>query len=84
MTKLLTSAVANAFTAAKATVIKPQPRLQLVRHYVETGDERCPLAGLWTQILSGEPSDDSERTWPALGFLPLGRAFFYGTVFILA
>jgi len=55
---------------------KQSPALR--RYWVETADERCPLACVWFALgpadagQSDKP-DDSERTWPAL--LRGGQAF---------
>jgi hypothetical protein len=53
----------------------------LARTYVETGDERCPLAGIWSRLpgsdaaLNDSASDDPEIFRPAMGALLPWRAF---------
>jgi hypothetical protein len=48
----------------------------LVRRFVETYDERCPLAGLWTILVqSNTATDDPELARPAMRSLLLWRAF---------
>ncbi len=48
----------------------------LTRTYVETGDERCPLAGIWSHLPHAIPTpDEPESAWPALRGLPPWRAF---------
>jgi hypothetical protein len=52
--------------------------ISLTRTFVETGDERCPLAGIWLRLADDSPtpaSDEPERTWPALRRSLLWRAF---------
>lgn len=46
-------------------------RLSLTRTFVETGDERCPLAGIWSRLpeLDAATDDDPGLLWPALGTL---------------
>lgn len=52
-------------------------RPQLVRTYVETGDPRCPLAGIWMQLdESGTVGDEPELHRPILGALLSGWAMF--------
>jgi hypothetical protein len=50
--------------------------MRLTRTFVETGDERCPLAGIWSRIEDCDPAiDDPEITRPAMWRLPPWRAF---------
>lgn len=57
---------------------KPRSRTQVVRRWIETGDERCPLASVWFAL---EPTDTTRNdephsTQPAFSFLPVeGRPF---------
>lgn len=52
----------------------------LTRSFVETGDERCPLAGIWSRLpeLDAAIDDEPGLTRPAWGMLLLralsGRA----------
>ncbi|HEY5382060.1 MAG TPA: hypothetical protein VIJ65_07375 [Acidobacteriaceae bacterium] len=58
----------------------PQPaqRLSLVRTFVETGDERCPIAGIWSRLIETDAAaDDPDLIRPAMGYLLHWRAFFY-------
>ena len=47
-------------------------RLTLTRMFVETGDERCPLAGIWSRLpeldaaIDSALQDDPGLPWPAL------------------
>jgi hypothetical protein len=53
--------------------------LALTRHFVLTGDERCPIAGIWSRLdpdaTNAQPdqTDDPSLTRPAMG-APLWRA----------
>jgi hypothetical protein len=50
--------------------------MRLTRTFVETGDERCPLAGIWSRIEDCDPAiDDPEITRPAMWRLLPWRAF---------
>ena len=46
--------------------------IRLVRTFVETGDERCPMAGIWSPIVEADAAaDDPEIKRPVMGiFLP--------------
>lgn len=49
---------------------------RLIRTFVETGDERCPIAGIWSRLADDNPlTDDPEITMPAMRKLLLWRAF---------
>jgi hypothetical protein len=50
-------------------------RMHLVRTFVETGDERCPIAGIWSRLENDATADDSELTRPALRRFLHWRAF---------
>ena len=53
------------------TMLLQFSRMHLVRTFVETGDERCPIAGIWSRLENDAPADDSELTRPAMRrFLP--------------
>jgi len=48
----------------------------LTRRFVETGDERCPMAGIWICLDPADsPDDDAELAWPAPWMLRGWRAF---------
>ena len=52
---------------------RPSP---LVRRFVETGDERCPLAGIWMSVSAkADSADEAESIWPAMRRLFSWRAF---------
>ena len=53
-------------------------RMNLTRTFVETGDERCPIAGIWSRLESDATADDSELTRPASRRLLAWRAFLFG------
>ena len=44
----------------------------ITRMFVETGDERCPIAGIWSRFTEADPTlDEPERTRPVMRiFLP--------------
>jgi high affinity Mn2+ porin len=44
-----------------------RPRVQITRRWVETADERCPLACVWFALpeISTDQDDESESRWPA-------------------
>jgi hypothetical protein len=47
----------------------------LIRRFVETADERCPLAGIWMPIQASDAcTDDPELFWPAMRRLLSWRA----------
>ncbi len=58
-------------------------RIYLTRTFVETGDERCPLAGIWSRLAEMDAALDDEPglTQPARGVLFVGvlrwRAFYF-------
>jgi hypothetical protein len=46
----------------------------LTRHFVLTGDERCPIAGIWSRLeptpqAAAQATDDPSLTRPAKGAL---------------
>jgi hypothetical protein len=53
-------------------------RLHLVRTFVETGDERCPIAGIWSRLENDATADDGELAWLAMWRLLPWRAFLFG------
>ena len=54
--------------------------MPIMRHFIETGDERRPLAGIWMPLHWRPPNDstavpeDSKSLRPVLGILLLWRA----------
>jgi hypothetical protein len=51
-------------------------RMHLTRSFVETGDERCPIAGIWSRLAETEiETDDSKLSRPAMRRLLFWRAF---------
>ena len=58
-----------------AAVLPVVKRPRLVRTFVETGDERCPIAGIWSRIDTDVATDDPEISWPALRRLLRWRPF---------
>ncbi len=48
--------------------------VRLTRTYVETGDERCPLAGIWLALPSEASTEEPELARPVLRMLLPGRA----------
>jgi len=44
-------------------------RVSLTRSFVETGDERCPLAGIWSRLPEMDAAADDEPglAWPVRG-----------------
>jgi hypothetical protein len=66
---------------AETPPISPKMRaISLTRTFVETGDERCPLAGIWMRLADDCPApasapDEPERTRPAMRRFLLWRAF---------
>jgi hypothetical protein len=74
MKKLINRSVQSADVRA----MMPQfSRMHLTRTFVETGDERCPIAGIWSRLESDAAADDSELTRPAAWRLLRWRAFFF-------
>jgi len=53
-------------------------RVHLVRTFVETGDERCPIAGIWSRLENDATADDCELTRPVMWGLLLWRAILSG------
>jgi hypothetical protein len=70
-------ALTHFFRASTAAVETSSSRpFALIRTFVETGDERCPLAGLWLRLVeSNSPTDDPELTKPAMAAPLPWRAF---------
>lgn len=65
--------------AVETAVIIPQfSRMHLSRSFVETGDERCPIAGVWSRLDNDATADESELNRPAMGKILLWRAFYFG------
>ncbi len=59
----------------KALVPQTHRALEITRTYVETGDERCPIAGIWSRISATDAAiDEPERTRPVMRTLPPWRA----------
>ena len=52
-------------------------RMHLTRTFVETGDERCPIAGIWSRLENDATADDSELTRPAAWRFLSWRAFSF-------
>jgi len=64
---------------AEQRAMLPQfSRMHLTRTFVETGDERCPIAGIWSRLENDATADDSELTRPASWRLLPWRAFLFG------
>ena len=53
-------------------------RMHLVRTFVETGDERCPIAGIWSRMENDAIADEAELPWPAVRRILRWRAFLFG------
>jgi high affinity Mn2+ porin len=51
---------------SRRTVIN-RPRVEITRRWVETADERCPLACVWFALpeIVADQDDESESPWPA-------------------
>jgi len=61
--------------ADSETVIRTAPRpVQLIRTFVETGDERCPIAGIWSRIECSPIAEEPELARPAMRSLLSWRA----------
>jgi hypothetical protein len=59
-----------------ATQIHPTLRpAVLTRTFVETGDERCPIAGIWSRIECDPVADDPQLARPAMRRLLSWQAF---------
>jgi hypothetical protein len=51
--------------------------IRLTRTFVETGDERCPIAGIWSQLIGFDPlAEDPELARPAMGRILSWRAIY--------
>ena len=57
-----------------ATVVENR-RFSLVRTFVETGDERCPIAGIWSRIEMDATPDEAELPRPVMRRLLPWQAF---------
>jgi hypothetical protein len=63
-------------TALASAGTRPAQRpVLLTRTFVETGDERCPIAGIWSRIECDPLSDDPQLAQPAMRRLLSWRAF---------
>ena len=74
MMKLINRTVRSAEVRA---MIPQFSRMHLTRTFVETGDERCPIAGIWSRLENDAAADDSELTRPAAWRLLPWRAFLF-------
>ncbi len=56
---------------ATASTIERNAAITLTRRFVLTGDERCPIAGIWSRLDAGIPdfTDEPSLTRPAMGML---------------
>ena len=52
-------------------------RMHLTRTFVETGDERCPIAGIWSRLENDGTVDDGELSRPASWRLLPWRALLF-------
>jgi hypothetical protein len=51
---------------------------RLTRNFIETGDERCPLAGIWSCLTEDDALvEDPELIWPATWMLLPWRALYF-------
>ena len=57
-------------------MLPPFSRMNLTRTFVETGDERCPIAGIWSRLESDATADEGELARPAMWKLLRWRAFY--------
>ena len=50
-----------------------RPRVELTRRWVETADERCPLACVWFALpkISADQDDEPDLRWPAFSWFGL-------------
>lgn len=57
--------------------IQPQRKPHMIQRWVETGDPRCPLAGMWTTLASNttESADEGDLPGRILHGLARGCAF---------
>ena len=63
-------------TALASAGTRPAQRpVLLTRTFVATGDERCPIAGIWSPIECDSISDDPQLTRPVMRSLSVWRAF---------
>ncbi len=70
----------------KTLTLNPKPHvshvpnalpLRLERIFVETGDERCPIAGIWLKLAASDQTpDEPALVRPAMA-IPLWRAFHH-------
>jgi hypothetical protein len=60
-------------------MIPQHSRMHLTRTFVETGDERCPIAGIWSRLDNDAATDDGELLRPVIRRSLLWRAFSLGS-----
>lgn len=60
--------------AEMKAIIPRFSRMHLTRSFVETGDERCPIAGVWSRLENDATADDGELNRPAMWRILLWRA----------
>ncbi len=55
----------------RSSIANRRPRTEIIRRWVETADERCPLACTWYALHEKheEQDDDSWLSWPAFSRL---------------
>jgi high affinity Mn2+ porin len=56
-----------------------RPRVEIVRRWVETADERCPLACVWFALPESvvDQDDESESPWPAFSWFRLKAGYLH-------
>ena len=73
----------NFFKTKAQQVIPMNSRISLTRSFVETGDERCPLAGIWSRLPEMDAATDDEPglTRPTRGVFLFGTLPWWATGF---
>jgi hypothetical protein len=66
------------------TMVPRFSRMHLTRTFVETGDERCPIAGIWSRLESDATADEAELRWPAMRRLLRWRAVLLSQAFLFS
>ena len=63
----------------RASTVNPANALRLSRTFVETGEEHCPIAGIWLRLAENDAAaDDPHLARPAMRNSFCWRAFHFG------
>lgn len=70
----------------RSSIARPHPQVELRRRWIETADERCPIAGTWfaLPVEQDEQDEDHWLRWPAFSRLRKKAGLFLSIHLVLA